>query len=166
MSMDHHCPWINNCVGENNQKTFFLLLVYFCLLFLFSGVTLIQGLIIAASMHPLDYYSIQYVIAIALLGFFAGFDLILLTFHFYLIATNQTTIEHTEINNILGGREEKISSEMRSLLRNLRRDGNFDQLDRSARKKALRVYDTNNVLLNFKQVLGNNLWTWPLPWRK
>ncbi|CAG9854511.1 unnamed protein product [Phyllotreta striolata] len=36
--MDHHCPWINNCVGELNQKYFIQFLVYVGILSIYAVV--------------------------------------------------------------------------------------------------------------------------------
>lgn len=32
--MDHHCPWLNNCIGFQNRKYFMMLLMYSWLLVL------------------------------------------------------------------------------------------------------------------------------------
>lgn len=34
--MDHHCPWVNNCVGEKNQKFFVLFTCYICVLSVYT----------------------------------------------------------------------------------------------------------------------------------
>jgi len=39
--MDHHCPWINNCVGERNQKYFLQFLFYVGLLSIYSIILVV-----------------------------------------------------------------------------------------------------------------------------
>ncbi|XP_052816335.1 palmitoyltransferase ZDHHC3-like isoform X3 [Mya arenaria] len=43
--MDHHCPWVNNCIGENNQKFFVLFTLYICLISIHAVYMSIQHFI-------------------------------------------------------------------------------------------------------------------------
>merc|ERR1719311_1016433 len=47
LKMDHHCPWIMNCVGFRNHKYFFLLVVYAVANTLFIAVTILESVQLA-----------------------------------------------------------------------------------------------------------------------
>lgn len=52
--MDHHCPWINNCVGERNQKYFIQFLFYVGVLSVYSIALIAYSLLIDCPECDLD----------------------------------------------------------------------------------------------------------------
>merc|ERR1719424_841444 len=79
---DHHCPWLNTCVGERNYRYFLLFLLYHAALCFYS--TYIHGMIV--------YYNI--VVAIGVFCVVIGFALLgFWSYHMYLVLRNMTTNE-------------------------------------------------------------------------
>jgi palmitoyltransferase len=104
LNMDHHCPWLSNCVGFFNRKYFFQLICY-------TWITLLLALIV--TIYPL----VRMIIMLSSGGLRSPFDLAdfvfccisfvftcvlfvtltnFIAFHWNLIERNSTTLENLE----------------------------------------------------------------------
>jgi hypothetical protein len=97
--MDHHCPWINNCVGFHNRKSFLLTLIYSTLLALFiacgsvsPAYTALHSLLQSEEAWP----GLGYIGVCLCAVFFTGIIGSFLRFHVGLVLNNVTTIENLE----------------------------------------------------------------------
>eukprot|EP00401_Gymnodinium_catenatum_P068279 CAMPEP_0117517878 /NCGR_PEP_ID=MMETSP0784-20121206/31840_1 /TAXON_ID=39447 /ORGANISM="" /LENGTH=364 /DNA_ID=CAMNT_0005313775 /DNA_START=89 /DNA_END=1180 /DNA_ORIENTATION=- len=136
LKMDHHCPWIYNCVGFQNYKYFFLLLLYSvldCHLIVWSMAESVKRVI---DLEP-DFASMFLVLFGEALALFIGILVtIFFSFHIALMLKAMTTIEFCE----------------KSLPK---KDGERKGYESS-------IYDLG-VIGNIKVVLGNNPFLWLVP---
>jgi hypothetical protein len=106
LKMDHHCPWIYNCVGFQNYKYFFLLLLYTVLDLHLICWSMAESVVRSWDVDT-PFATMFFVLFGETLACFLG---ILLTtffgFHIWLMLKAMTTIEFCEKKMPKGGKEQ------------------------------------------------------------
>merc|ERR1719463_488689 len=94
--MDHHCPWIYNCVGFRNHKYFFLLLFYSCLDLHFIVFTMFHSTQRATRTDVPFSLMFLLIFGETLASFLAVLVTAFFCFHIWLMLRAMTTIEFCE----------------------------------------------------------------------
>lgn len=146
LRMDHHCPWIGNCVGNGNHAHF----MRFITALTIAGTYLLAML----CLRVVDWWNTDWYFArpstsevvMLVLNYLVGIPPILLTsimmwYQIYLLAINNTTIETHELDRVMR------------------------QIRRGQIPFTEFPFDVG-VWRNYTEIFGSNILLWPWPFSK
>lgn len=130
---DHHCFWLGTCIGAQNFRALLCFLMLETALAVLSicllGLTLYMAYAGEAQLRPPQYVNADVLqssnlivtawVAIGVAGVGVWHPLMLLVYHCYLAATNQTTWEHWYPHRIWYLRDAKIAGHIAGVSRTL-----------------------------------------------
>jgi len=109
LKMDHHCPWVNNCVGFHNYKYFVVFLFWgsmYCLYIICTSIMYFIEFWQDLRTAPPTRYNFLFVFFVAIMFGFS--QMILLFYHLYLVGANRTTLEGFRAPTFRGSGADKL----------------------------------------------------------
>lgn len=100
LKMDHHCPWIYNCVGFRNYKYFLLFVFYSAICTTYIAGTMKES--VWQSIHPETPFHRMYLLLFGetLAALLSVLIMLFLAFHIWLMLSAMTTIEFCEKSDL------------------------------------------------------------------
>jgi hypothetical protein len=110
LKMDHHCPWMYNCIGFKNYKYFFLLIMYAAIVCHYIFWSMMRTVKNAIAGYQAFMQLFLLLFGETLAAFFGALLSLFLLFHIWLMFKAMSTIEFCEKSMKKGGYDSSVYS--------------------------------------------------------